>query len=157
MTQRVVAQVAVEQTTFHFDRLYSYDAGEWSNDIACGCRVLVPFGKGNRRRQGIVMALTRDDEQETAPLKPIVTLLDRQPLLNQELLDLALFLKEHTFCTLFDAVRAMVPAGLCLYVQPVYLPAETDETALDEAQRQVYVLARSLVKKYPQGIRYLMF
>ena len=92
MTQRVVAQVAVEQTTFHFDRLYCYDAGEWSNDIACGCRVLVPFGKGNRRRQGIVMAITRD-EQETAALKPIVTLLDRQPLLSQELLDLALFLK----------------------------------------------------------------
>ena len=56
MAQRVVARVAVEQTTFHFDRLYSYVADDWSDDIACGCRVLFPFGKGNRRRQGIVMA-----------------------------------------------------------------------------------------------------
>lgn len=155
MTQRVVAQVAVEQTTFHFDRLYSYDADRVADEIVCGCRVLVPFGKGNRCRQGIVMALDRVSEQEAVSLKPIAALLDRQPLLNQELLDLALFLKERTFCTLFDAVRAMVPTGLCMHVKPVYRPLPVEEpilSALTESENALYKLAVSLCQKEPDGI-----
>lgn len=153
MAQRIVAQVAVEQTTFHFDRLYSYDAGPVADRIACGCRVLVPFGKGDRQRQGIVMSM--DTEPAAAPLKPITALLDQQPLLSKELLDLALFLKERTFCTLFDAVRAMVPTGLCMLVKPVYKPIPTDElalSALSEREVALYKLACSLCKKQPEGV-----
>ncbi len=156
MAQHTVAQVAVEQTTFHFDRLYSYDADSVADRIACGCRVLIPFGKGNRRRQGIVMGLDHVPEKEAASLKPIVALLDRQPLLDKELLDLALFLKERTFCTLFDAVRAMVPTGLCLHVKPVYKPVVPgDETSLPPLTQQemaLYKLACALAVKHPDGV-----
>ncbi len=154
MVQRIVAQVAVEQTTFHFDRLYSYDAGPVAEDIACGCRVLVPFGKGNRGRQGIVMKLEKVT-QDTTPLKPITALLDRRPLLSEELLDLALFLKERTFCTLFDAVRAMVPTGLCMLVKPIYKPIVAEQlclSTLSEQEAALYKLACALCEKQPEGV-----
>lgn len=155
MAQRLIAQVAVEQTTFHFDRLYSYDAQTVSDDIACGCRVLVPFGKGNRHRQGIVMQLHTLPSDDATPFKPITEVLDRQPLLDERLLELALFLKDRTFCTVFDAVRAMVPAGLCMHVKPVYTPVPSPEETvaqLTDEQRQLYTLACSLANKYPDGI-----
>ncbi|MBR2338626.1 MAG: primosomal protein N' [Clostridia bacterium] len=153
MVQRVVAQVAVEQTTYHFDRLYSYDVGEFADELCCGCRVLVPFGKGNRCRQGIVMRIDR--VSDTASYKSIVSMLDRQPLLNKELLDLAIFLKNRTFCTLFDAVRAMVPTGLCMYVKPVYTPIRFEERAmpaLTDEEKSLYKLACSLYQKTAEGV-----
>lgn len=155
MTQRTVAQVAVEQTTFRFDKLYSYDAGEFSAELRVGCRVLVPFGKGDRRRQGLVMHIHREESATADSLKPVVSLLDRQPLLNEELLNLVRFLKERTFCTLFDAVRAIVPAGLCMYVKPTYAPVilpETELPSLSGEQSAVYKLACKLIAKFPDGI-----
>ncbi len=153
MAQRLVAQVAVEQTTFRFDRLYSYDAQTVSDGIACGCRVLVPFGKGDRHRQGIVMQLHTLPEDACTAFKPITEVLDRQPLLDERLLDLALFLKDRTFCTVFDAVRTMVPAGLCMHVKPVYTPVlSQDVSGLTDEQRQLYTLACSLTEKHPDGI-----
>ena len=110
MAQRRIAQVAVEQTAFHFDRLYSYDAQSVADTIAPGCRVLVPFGKGNRYRQGMVMKV-EEVKEPSAHLKAIVSVLDEQPLLNAELLELASFLKERTFCSLFDAVAPCCRRG----------------------------------------------
>lgn len=153
MAQRVVAQVAVEQTTFCFDKLYSYDVGEFADELCCGCRVLVPFGRGNRCRQGLVMRIDR--VSDTAPYKTIISMLDRQPLLNEELLDLAIFLKKRTFCTLFDAVRAMVPTGLCMYVKPLYSPALLDETTLpplSSEEATLYKLCCSLCTKESEGV-----
>ena len=48
--------------------------------------------------------------------------LEREPLLDAEMLELALWLKERAFCTVFDAVHAMLPTGLYLRVKPVYQP-----------------------------------
>ena len=155
MAQRPVAQVAVEQTAFHFDRLYSYDARPVADTIACGCRVLVPFGKGNRCRQGMVMKVEYVEDATAPPLKPVVAVLDEQPLLNEELLELARFLKERTFCSLFDAVRAMLPTGLCMVVKPLYTPiavSETDLAAFSDVERAVYKVACSVCEKKAEGV-----
>ena len=153
MAQRRIAQVAVEQTAFHFDRLYSYDAQSVADTIAPGCRVLVPFGKGNRYRQGMVMKV-EEVEEPSAHLKAIVSVLDEQPLLNAELLELASFLKERTFCSLFDAVRAMLPTGLCMVVKPLYRPVTVDDDVLStfsEAERALYKVACTVCQKKAEG------
>ena len=64
MPTQTVVQVAVEQAAFSFDKLYSY---LWPSSLGCpqvGLRVLVPFGSGDRRRQGLVMDCAQPD---TAP------------------------------------------------------------------------------------------
>lgn len=117
-----VAKIAVEQTAYHFDKLYSYTVPESLEPLRPGCRVLVPFGGGNRKRQGIVMEW--DAAADRSRLKPVYSVLEREPLLNDEMLELALWLKERTFCTIFDAVHAMLPTGLYLRVKPTYRAAE---------------------------------
>ncbi len=155
MAQRLVAQVAVEQTTYHFDKPYSYDGSQFAGELCVGCRVLVPFGKGDRRRQGIVLHLDDAEDTDAVAYKPIVSVLDKEPLLSEELLRLTAFLKERTFCTVFDAVRTMVPAGLCLYVKPTYTPVlfgDGEQPKLSEAETAVYQLACTLARTAPDGV-----
>lgn len=114
----MVARVAVEQTAFHFDKFYDYLVPEPFRQVQCGCRVMVPFGGGNRSRQGIVMELA--ETAEVSRVKPLLSVLDPQPLLDDEMLRLAQWLRERTFCTVFDAVRAMLPTGLYMRIKPWY-------------------------------------
>ena len=107
-----VVKVAVEQASFHFDKLYSYTVPEELEPVSRGCRVVVPFGGGNRKQQAIV--LETDAQAEVDRLKPICSVIDTTPLLGDELMDLALWLKQRTFCTVFDAVRTMIPTGFSM-------------------------------------------
>ena len=55
----LIAETAVSGTAYSFDMLFSYTVPERMQEkIACGCRVLVPFGRGNKRRIGVVMKLS---------------------------------------------------------------------------------------------------
>ena len=111
----LVAQIAVSGTAYSFDMLFSYAVPEqFAGRIACGCRVLVPFGRANKRRIGVVMELS----EETSPkLKNLVSLVDEEPVVSDELLRLAVYLREQTFCTYFDAVKAMLPPGMSVKVR----------------------------------------
>lgn len=116
-----LAQVAVEKTAYHFDRLFTYSLPERLLEQALpGTRVLVPFGQGSRERVGVIFAL---GGEEAPGLKEISRVLDREPLLSEEMLELAQWLKSHTYCTLFEAVKLMIPAGLQMRVQNSFLLA----------------------------------
>ena len=123
-----VAAVAVDKATPQFDREYSYLVPD-GLPVQVGCRVTVPFGRGNRRRLGLVLAL--QESENTARLKRIATLVDRQPLLGEEQLGLIRWLREHTFCSWFDAVRVMIPAGLGLNLEDQFLAEPGAELPAD--------------------------
>ncbi len=150
----LVAKIAVEQTAYHFDKLYSYTVDASAQTLRRGCRVLVPFGRGDRYRQGIVTELI--EMEETARLKPIIEVLDEQPILNDELLDLALWLRERAFCTVFDAVKAMLPTGLYWNVKPVFLPVrplpEEELARMSPEETAVYKLACTMSEKLSDGV-----
>ncbi len=112
-----LVKVAVDQAAFSYDKPYTY---RWPSDLstpAVGLRVTVPFGSGNRRRQGIVMEVLRGSTG--AGYKPVSAVVDEQPLLNEEMVALARFMQERTLCPLFDAVRAMLPTGLYMQMKTV--------------------------------------
>ena len=102
-----VARVAVQNAAYHFDELYSYAVPEGKN-VQVGCRVMVPFGKGDAARQAVVIEMTSEDEGDT-PLKNVGAVLDETPLFDDKMIRLALFMKERTFCTVYDALRTMLP------------------------------------------------
>lgn len=112
-----IAQVAVEGTAYHFDLPYSYKIPDDMTDVEPGERVVVPFGSGNRRCRGIVLSVEDADDEIYKPLHSVV---DDKPLIDRELIELALWLKEHTFCTLYEALRLMLPAGLNLRITKTY-------------------------------------
>lgn len=106
-----VAKIAVSAATYWIDKPYDYRIPEELRDRALpGARVSVPFSKGNRRCEGIILAVS--DFSEYKQLKAITEVLDAQPVLTAEQIKLALFMRERFFCTVYDAVKAILPAGL---------------------------------------------
>ena len=114
-----VAGIAVENTVYHFDKEFSYLVPpSLVSHAKAGCRVMVPFGSGNAKRQGMILTLSEQAETET--LKPISAVLDLAPLLTREMLLLVSWLKERYFCTLFDAVKLLLPVGINLKIEPEF-------------------------------------
>lgn len=112
----MTAKIAVSAAVFAIDKPYTYKIPE-SLTVQPGVRVLVPFGRGNRRCEGVVLAV---DEDEPAGLKAIEQVLDEAPVLSPEQLRMAAFIRERYFCTYYDAVKAILPAGLWFQANEQY-------------------------------------
>ena len=133
----MIARVVVENAAYSFDTEFSYQVPQtMQGDLRPGCRVLVPFGRANRTRQGLVLALEEETGTEEK-IKPVRTLLDYQPLLNEEQLWLVEWLHKRVFCTYYEAMRAVVPSGLtvkvrvmCSLASEEHLPESPDETQI---------------------------
>ena len=104
----MIAQIAVSAANYAIDKPYSYRFPA-DMDLKPGQRVQLPFGRANKAAEGIVLGIASGEEQK---LKTVTRVLDPEPLLSMCQLQLAAFLRERCFCTFYDAVRAMLPAGL---------------------------------------------
>ncbi len=104
----MIAKIAVSAANFAIDKPYSYAFSSEMN-VVPGIRVMVPFGRSNRHAEGVVLAV---EEGKEAGLKSVTRCLDDEPVLSSTMLRLAAFLRERYFCTFYDAIRAMLPAGL---------------------------------------------
>ena len=107
----MIAGVAAENALYSFDKLFYYDIPEALCDkVSAGARVVVPFGKGSKKRVGLVFEVR--EPEAGMKLKPISAVIDDEPIVSEELLNLCRWLKENTFCTYFDAFRSILPSGL---------------------------------------------
>lgn len=110
MNEALIAEIAVSNTAYTFDCLFSYAVPEKDTcHIKCGCRVLVPFGRGNKSRTGMVLKLRKGDASE---LKEIISQIDSEPVLSDELLLLVGYMRDTAFCTYYEAVKAMLPPAM---------------------------------------------
>ncbi len=139
----LIAEVAVEGIAYHFDAPYSYKIPwELEEKALPGCRVMVPFGNGNKKKQGLILSVRPFLEVENSvKLKSVSAVLDKEPLFSSEMLSLVLWLKENTFCTLFEAAKAMLPAGIGLsYIVSYMANSVTDEEIckLKEDELRIY-------------------
>lgn len=144
-----LAKVALSAATFAIDKPYDYLLpAELTSSAAPGMRVLVPFGAGNRRTEGVILSLA--DGVRTEKLKAVLALLDERPVLDAESIQLALWMRERYFCTVYNAARAMLPAGLYFSLQDRYVltkPADKEgayeAAGRSEAARRILDLAYS--------------
>ena len=140
----MIAQIAVSAAIYAIDKPYSY----WvppQLSVAPGMRVLVPFSQGNRRVEGMVLAVT--DGEETG-LKSVAAVLDETPVLSESLLHLAAFLRERYFCTFYDAVKAMLPAGLWFSVQEEWtLEIPVDEAKVAKSHRDALAILQAVADR----------
>ena len=128
------AKIAVSASTYAIDRPYDYlIPGQLAEAVHPGMRAAVPFGRGNRVSDGIVLALGEREDGEK--LKSILALLDEEPLLDEGAIQLALWMREQYFCTVYDAMRAMIPAGLWFSLKNCWriAPGVDRETAFEAA------------------------
>ena len=151
MTVGKVAAVAVENSAFSFDKPFSYLLGD--EECRPGCRVLVPFGRGNKCRQGVVLSVSEYNGEEK--LKKISQVIDKSPVLNDEMLKLVEWLKERTFCTYFEAAKAVLPSGMCHRTVTTYASVPNAETdGCTDAERRIYSHL-SIKKGYVDGEKLL--
>lgn len=151
-----IALVAVDNATIHFDKLYSYRIPDsLTGCVWPGSMVLVPFGRGDKPRMGVVLKVEQVDA-ETAP-KRLKTLHDAAPeqaRLTPDLLELVRFLKERTFCTWFEAVKAVIPYG-AQYRAAVVDGKPVMQSRLSRSTERVYTLVGELPQKPKPGPRQL--
>ena len=151
MNEELFAQIAVENTVYHFDKLFTYRVPtELRAKVEPGMRVSVPFGAGNRRRVGVVFSLT---EEGSDKVKEIESLLDQEPSLSPNMLELALWIKDRYYCTLFEAVKLMIPTGYQLRLQEAYVLSADfknfDREDYTDSQWRTILLLRSSKKAVP--------
>ncbi|MGN1002288.1 MAG: primosomal protein N' [Oscillospiraceae bacterium] len=105
------AKIAVSEVTYWVDKPYDYRVPPALADrVRPGCRVTVPFSRGNRKAEGIVLSVS--DRCDYDSPKSVLELLDDAPVLTESQLKLAFWMRERFFCTVYEAVKAMLPAGL---------------------------------------------
>lgn len=150
MSSDLTARVAVEKTTYTFDKIFDYAVPEFlCSKAKIGARVLVPFGRGNRKRQGIIFEIQNKNPDG---LKSVISVLDDEPVLSSEMISMAGFMKERYFCTYYDAVKTMLPTGINYTITTLYgakQSSDFDESVLDDEQQRIYnylVLKRKAVK-----------
>lgn len=149
-----IAQAAVNDANIHFDRLYSYCVPPClAGRLWPGSMVLVPFGRGNKPRMAVVLDV---QEVEDAP-DNLKTLLDAAPeeaRLTPDLMELVRFLKERTFCTWFEAVKAVIPYG-AQYRPAVENGRPVMQSRLTRSTERLYTLTGELPAAPKPGPRQL--
>ena len=113
MTEKMLARVAVSSVPYAADRLYTYLVPEeLIGSAEAGRRVMIPFGRGNKRVEGFLLEVGR--EAAASPLKPIDAVLDDAPLLDSRDIRLVRWMKARYFCTYYDAIKTILPGGVWL-------------------------------------------
>ena len=116
----MIAKIAVSAANFAIDKPYSYAVPE-NLSLEPGLRVMVPFGRSNRHTEGMVLSVTEGEEKG---LKLVASCLDDAPVVSSRMLQLAAFMRERYFCTFFDCLRVMLPAGLWFQSKDTYALTE---------------------------------
>lgn len=112
----MIGKIAVSAAVFAIDKPYSYRIPE-GMAVCPGQRVRLSFGRANKVSEGIVLSV---EPGEGEGLKEVQSVLDEEPLLTPHQLRLAAFLRERYFCTFFDAIRAMLPAGAWFHTKAAF-------------------------------------
>ncbi len=104
------AKVIVEIGVKNVDRMFTYRVpDEYVSNIKVGERVIVPFG--HQTIEGFVMELV-DNIEDDSIVKDISSLVDLEPILNEEMLYLGNVISEETLCSKISAYQVMLPKAL---------------------------------------------
>lgn len=150
-TRFTVAKIALSGTALSFDTQYSYNMPQsLVSKAQPGSRVIVPFGRGNRKRLGFITSLYECGHMREE-LKNVISIVDEQPLVNEEMLKLIFWLKENTFCTYFEAYKTLVPIGydynLSTHYKAVNAYVEAELSEDEQSLFNAFMLAESQREK----------
>ncbi len=152
----LVAKIYIEKTVYHIDKPFDYIVPfDLETTLKRGCRVLVPFGRSNKKIQGICVDTYHEDSSKVHnrkfSLKPISLQIDEQPEIDEEMFDLIEYLVKTTFCTFYDALKTIIPAGEQAQLKVAYSLAkvlsEDELNKLTQQEKNIYNALLSNSKK----------
>ncbi len=141
---RLVAEVVLDGAAGSFDKCYTYAIPKnICKSAKAGCRVTVPFGKGNIKKQGMILSVF--EGEITTKTKEILSVTDQEPILNDEMIKMCKWLKTQVFCTYFDAIHTMLPTGLN-YLLTDYYSVNSEfisVSLLNENEKEIYAFLQN--------------
>ena len=147
MSEIQTVHVAVSGTSFSFDQPFTYRIPlHMQGENLTGKRIVVPFGRSNSKRIGLVLDMHKKDADDAAKhsIKPVLAVCDEKPVLNGEMIELVDWLSENTFCTFFEAVQAILPGGLHIRIDEQYCFSENyDESQLSDEEKNFVVFLKN--------------
>ena len=139
-----ICKVAVSAAPYAIDKPYDYLIPE---------HLLASAVPGVRVTEGVILA--RGSGGKLPGLKPLAAVLDREPVLDRADIELALWMRRRYFCTLFEAVKAILPVGLWYQLREVWRLADPgmDRLTADSAAAAVRQALPVLDALYEAGGR----
>ncbi len=111
MSTQIYAEIVVDNKCRETDRIYTYIIPEeFSQVIKLGCRVLVPFGISNKKTEAYVIGFKDYTDVSHNRLKRILKIIDNEPVLSKQLIELAKWIKDTYLCYYIEAIQTIVPA-----------------------------------------------
>ena len=132
---RLYAGIHILDVPYSADIPYSYSVPEeFAGSIHCGSLAVVPFGQGNRFKLGLVTSLA--DNTDAKRVKPIYGLPLGEFSLGENLTALCAFMKDTLFCTVGEAVKAILPTGVGVKSRTFYslLPYDSSSKKLSDSE-----------------------
>jgi len=141
MSEILCARVYILDAPYQIDRAYEYFVpADLRRDICAGIFAAVPFGRGNAAQIALVTEVSDRCEHDMAELKPVRSLMTDCPVLSDEQIKLVEFLRERTFCSAGDAVRAILPSACFSNIEYFYSISESEANIekFSENEQRVY-------------------
>ncbi len=140
---RHLAAVAISDTSFGYDKKYKYLIPvDLDDKVFAGARVIVPFGNGNRKRIALVLRVENAEGYDLSKFKPINSVIDTEPLINQEMLEMLFWMRETTLCTYYEAFKTIIPIGLSVQFTDEYRMSDDIKSATGISEKAKSLLFR---------------
>ena len=108
--KELYAEIIVDITSENLDHTFQYRIGANIRDgVSIGSRVLVPFGKGDRKIQGFVLDISDEPKFDPAKTKSIISVINDDTLVEQKLIRLAYWMKTRYGSTMNRALSTVLP------------------------------------------------
>lgn len=152
VSKLLVAKVYVDKTIYRMDMAFDYLVPPaLAETLKRGCRVVVPFSNSNKKKQGVVVSISEETEMKMQ-LKTIALQLDKEPIVSEEMFVMIDFLVRNTFCTYYEAVKAILPTGVNVdVVESFKLASSVDSIEMvkfsEEEQRLIEFLRTAKTDK----------
>lgn len=113
MEKNIYAEIIVDNASSNTDKLFTYLIPErYRSNIELGMRVLVPFGRGNRVLEGIILNIKNKISFDPKKVKEITSLVDESSTISRDMLKLSEWMKDEYLCTHTEVLKTMMPAGI---------------------------------------------
>ena len=104
------AEVIIDITNENVDKIFHYAIPNNLKElIFIGMRVFVPFGFGNRLREGYVIGFTNVIEIDESRIKNIYSVPDNYIIFSKTMIEIAKFMAEKYYCSLSECLQCIMP------------------------------------------------
>ena len=132
------AEIIVNQKSAKADKPYTYRIPEeLSEIIEPGKRVVIPFGRFNKLEIGMVVSI-EDSSSGDFKYKNILDVLDKNPLVDTNMIQLAYWMKKEYMCSFSEAIQTVLPPGDFREIKTYIKTSKLIDTGeLSKLQRQI--------------------